>query len=40
MTDSAERTVETGTLASGTAEPIAADVAVPVADSHTEIVNV
>lgn len=40
MTDAAERSVEASTLASGTAEPMAARVVVPKADSHTEIVDV
>jgi EmrB/QacA subfamily drug resistance transporter len=45
MTDAAERTAEASTLASGTAEPVAAglvgaDRVVPAADSHTELVGV
>jgi EmrB/QacA subfamily drug resistance transporter len=40
MTDAAERTVEGEVLATGTAEPFAADVVVPAADSHNDIVRV
>jgi EmrB/QacA subfamily drug resistance transporter len=39
MTDAAERTLEGEILATATAEPLAADVVVPAADSHTEMVN-
>jgi EmrB/QacA subfamily drug resistance transporter len=40
MTDAAERTVEGDTLATGTAEPFAADVTVPHPDVHSELVSV
>jgi EmrB/QacA subfamily drug resistance transporter len=40
MTDAAERTLEGDILATATAEPLSADVSVPAADSHSEIVNV